>query len=231
MGNVSEELAFYNQIKDAKKLDGDGDICLKMLIAHLESNLNNVNTAREHLDPVKQMVNEGKVSESGVFSRYYRALAAFHKATANYAEFYKAALLFLAYTDLEEVTIEDRMVLSRDIALASLVCDTIFDFAEFLKSPLVKHLQNSEFAWMLQMVIEMNHGNVREFQALTSLNQKQIEKIPDFSKNVVKVTQKVIYLCVLNMILALNPHDRNVTFQQISEVCLLPVDKVGYSYY
>jgi hypothetical protein len=167
------------------------------------------------------------ITESLVFSRYYLALAEYQKVNGQYNEFYSTALLYLSYTDMEEFSDDEKLQLTVDIAMAGLMSDSIFDFAVFLSSPMMKNLDNHHYSWLKQLITHMNRGDVKSYLDLIQKNRSSIASFPNLANHMNNVHDKIVYLAVLNLVLNLNPHDRNVTFQTIAEHCMIPLDRVS----
>jgi hypothetical protein len=243
VGSLEGEISLYYMILNERpRLDRDGDICLKMCIAYCEILRGNLESCKSLLESVKDQVFEAQTAEAEVFSRYYRALSQFEKVwtqlfsflifnlsfqvRGNRYEFYKAALLYLVYSNLEDIRSEDKLNLAIDIAETALTSDVIFDFAQFLQSSLAKLLAESKFGFLIALLELMNGGKVQQFQQLFSQTQTEVENFPFMKKHLETMKQKVVYLAVLNMVLNLNPHDRNIPFTAISKECSIPLEQV-----
>lgn len=68
----------------------------------------------------------------------YGVRSLYFKARQDFGEYYKAALKHLCYVSTDAMPAEERESLARDIALAALLADSIYSFADLLMHPLVR---------------------------------------------------------------------------------------------
>mmetsp|Transcript_11881 Transcript_11881/g.12804 ORF Transcript_11881/g.12804 Transcript_11881/m.12804 type:complete len:171 (-) Transcript_11881:935-1447(-) len=113
--------------------------------------------------------------------------------------------------------------LAKRVALSSVLSETVFDFAVFLQSPLLSYL-NEDQLWLSNLVHIMNEGNVRGLKILVA--DKSLENFPLAISKWPQIQAKVVHLAVLNLILSLNPHDRNISFITLSEACQISLEEV-----
>jgi 26S proteasome regulatory subunit N9 len=71
--------------------------------------------------------------ETVIYASFYRVSAEYYKAKANYAQYYKSALLYLACVNIEELTPADRIERAYDLSLAALLGDMIYNFGELVR--------------------------------------------------------------------------------------------------
>ena len=85
------------------------------------------------LDEHKQAV-EGLVgADSVVHASYYRVACDYYGAVGPAEKFYKNALMFLAYTNYEDMKSQDRFDLAVNISIAALTGDGVFNFGEVVR--------------------------------------------------------------------------------------------------
>jgi len=73
-----------------------------------------------------------------VFSALYKNLAEIAKLQQDGPRFYKYALLYLAYTPVEDIPAAERSQFSIDVSEAALLAPLEFNFGELLDKPLIK---------------------------------------------------------------------------------------------
>lgn len=97
--------------------------------------------AKEKLEACKAVLVDFAELDSSVNSAYYRVSALLQKTVGEAGEFYTCSLLYLAYTPLDTLTLEERQALAFDLGLAALVAEKLYQFGELLLHPILKCLE------------------------------------------------------------------------------------------
>lgn len=111
------------------------------------------------------------------------------------------------------------------VALSSVLSNDVFDFAVFLQSSLPSSLE-VEYSWLKKLVHIMNDGDVEGLHSLGKNHQSEINRMNLIREGWSDIHAKVVHLAVLNLVLSLNPHDRNISFFTISHTCLISLNEV-----
>lgn len=143
------------------------------------------------------------------------------------AEFYKTALLYLAYTPADQLSAEETYALATDMALAALTGDGVYNFGEVIATPVLAVLQGSPNQYLHDLVIALNQGNIDVFNAVIDSNKEAY-----FSQDVLKnchdqVQQKVVLLSLMNVVFELPSHERNISYTTIATVSRVPIEQVS----
>ncbi len=141
-------------------------------------------------------------------------------------EFYKAALIFLAYTPIEDMPLDQRYVLATDMALASATGENVFNFGEVLATPILATLKNTPNEWMHDLVICLNRGDIDGFNLLVSSTEAYFAQ-PVLAARHEEIKKKLVLLCLMNMVFERAPHDRVLAFGDIATRTRIPIDQVG----
>jgi 26S proteasome regulatory subunit N9 len=142
-------------------------------------------------------------------------------------EFYKSALMFLAYTPIEDLTKEQAYILATDMALASVTGADIFNFGEVIATPILGVLKGTPNAWLEDLVMAMHKGDIDSFNATVDAHRTQYFAQPSLSSNHELVKKKVVLLSLLNIAFERPSHDRTVAFEDIASRTRIPVDQVS----
>jgi 26S proteasome regulatory subunit N9 len=86
-------------------------------------------TLDEHKDIIEGLVG----AESVVHAAYYRAACNYFGAVGPADKFYKSALMFLAYTNYDDMKANERFDLAVNISIAALTGDGVFNFGEVVR--------------------------------------------------------------------------------------------------
>lgn len=102
-------------------------------IAYAQLLLGDLPACKKSLDACEKLLNEQDTVEPVVNAGYYGVAADYFKVKADYGPYYKNALLYLACVDSEkELQGEDRVGRARDLCLAALLGETIYNFGELV---------------------------------------------------------------------------------------------------
>lgn len=92
------------------------------------------------LDEFKPAVEALVGAEPVVHAAYYRVACAYFGAVGPAEKFYKNALMFLAYTQYEDIPAKERFDLAVDISIAALTGDGVFNFGEVVRDQIITDL-------------------------------------------------------------------------------------------
>lgn len=216
-------------LESRERLGNEASMCLDMDLVTLKLRVGDVAGAKEMVESAKTQLPLVKATESVVFSKYYKALTEFKKIVGPPNEFYSAALMFLSYTTVEDMSATEQHTLATDMALASITGDDIYNFGEVLATPILKCLAGSESAWLLQLVEAMNLGSVPQFTQAVEANSKQYFATAVLaSKHESVVKPKIVLLSILNIAFERPSHDRVISFADIASRSVIAVDQVEW---
>lgn len=102
------------------------------------------------------------------------------KSTA--AEFYKNALLFLAYANVDKIPAEERKVFAFDLVVSALVGENVYSFGELVRrswsshsshplqisQPIIAVLAVDATKWLLDILSVFNHGDIAKWKTLAA---------------------------------------------------------------
>ena len=109
--------------------------------ARMETHCAHVLAAKEKLEACKAVLVDFAELDSSVNSAYYRVSALLQKTMGEAGEFYTCSLLYLAYTPLDTLSLEERQALAFDLGLAALCAEKLYQFGELLLHPILKCLE------------------------------------------------------------------------------------------
>ena len=85
------------------------------------------------IDENKHVIESLVGAEPIVHAAYYRVACDYYSALGPADKFYKNALMFLAYTQYDDMRPEERFDLAVNISIASLTGDGVFNFGEVVR--------------------------------------------------------------------------------------------------
>jgi len=177
---------------------------------------------RDILREVKDLIEKSGHVDNTVNSAYYKAYAEYLKLTEDPNEFYKNALLHLAYTPIENITHIEQQAMAYDLGIAALLGDNIYNFGELLGHPVIDSLKGSQAEWLLKILFAFNRGDIQEYQkqaeAFSSLQVLQTNK--NF------LIEKLQLMAVMELVFNRPADNRIIPFKDVSDATGVPLDRV-----
>ena len=249
--DTSIALDLYQKVLlSRERLGREAALCLDMEIAIIYMKIGKLDLAKASLEVAKEQIPSINSMEAVAFSKFYMATAEYRKAS-NYfliffviyhpfniniiflqlvgppQEFYNAALMFLSYTHVDDLSSESKYILATDMALASITGDDIFNFGEVIATPILSVLVGTPNQWLRDLVYALNSGKIDDFNLIVGANKESYSQQPALANRHEIVKQKVVLLCVLNIAFERSANDRLIPFEEIAVTARIPIDQVS----
>lgn len=102
-------------------------------VASFQLKLNQAEDVKKAIDESEKILDGFDSVEPIIYASFYRVSAEYYKAKANYAQYYKSALLFLACVDVEkDLGPQERIERAYDLSISALLGDMIYNFGELV---------------------------------------------------------------------------------------------------
>ncbi|XP_042022534.1 26S proteasome non-ATPase regulatory subunit 13 homolog A-like [Salvia splendens] len=183
----------------------------------------------------KKLLEEGKSTldsmtdiDPSVYASYYWISSQYHKARQEFAEFYRSALLYLAYTSVETLSESFKLDLTFDLSLAALLGENIYNFGELLAHPIIKSLMGTKVEWLYYILEAFNSGDLVRYQELCRVHGAALISQPALVQNEKKLLEKINILCLMEIIFSRPSEDRTIPLSIIAERTKLTVEDVEY---
>ncbi len=98
----------------------------------LKRKITGLSDSKQLLRKLKEQLDKLGYVDPRVQAHYYFAKSEFLKRNKDLNEFYRHALLYLAYVPLEEIPLIKQQALAFDIGIAALLGDSIYNFGELV---------------------------------------------------------------------------------------------------
>ena len=144
-------------------------------------------------------------------------------------EFYKHALLLLAYEPLSQMPHEEAVAISFNLGIAALCGDNLYNFGELLEHPVINVLQETQYAWLAHILRAFNAGDIAQYEVLVAAHHKELEAQPALLARVNFLKEKITLMCLTETLFQrIGPAaDRSVSFDHIATSCgKLPLNQV-----
>eukprot|EP00250_Pteridium_aquilinum_P001348 c11557_g1_i1 orf=163-1323(+) len=181
----------------------------------------------------KRLLEEGKSTldsmtdvDPSVHANFHWVSSQYFKSRQEFAEFYKSALMYLAYTSVETLSEPFKLDLAFDLSLAALLGDNIYNFGELLAHPIVKSLLGSSVDWLYHILQAFNSGDLAKYQELSRRYKVDLSAQPALVDNEKKLLEKINILCLMEIIFSRPSEDRTIPLSVIAERTNLSVKEV-----
>ncbi|PSR89269.1 26S proteasome non-ATPase regulatory subunit 13 A like, partial [Actinidia chinensis var. chinensis] len=162
------------------------------------------------------------------YASYYWVSSQYHKSRQEFAEFYKSALLYLAYKSVESLSESFKLDLAFDLSLAALLGENIYNFGELLAHPIIKSLLGTKVEWLYYILEAFNSGDLVRYQELCQVHSAALCAQPALVENEKKLLEKINILCLMEIIFSRPSEDRTIPLRIIAERTKLAVEDVEY---
>ncbi|XP_075522672.1 26S proteasome non-ATPase regulatory subunit 13 homolog B-like [Primulina tabacum] len=183
----------------------------------------------------KKLLDEGKCTldsmtdiDPSVYASFYWVSSQYLKSRQEFAEFYKSALLFLAYTAVDSLSESFKLDLAFDLSLSALLGENIYNFGELLAHPIIKSLLGTKVEWLYYIIEAFNSGDLIRYQELCNVHGAALRTQPALVQNEKKLLEKINILCLMEIIFSRSSDDRTIPLSVIADRTRLTVEDVEY---
>ncbi|KAI5863591.1 hypothetical protein GGS23DRAFT_564552 [Durotheca rogersii] len=220
-----ERLAFLSDL--AKRVDNensqDAFVYAAVAVAHVELDLQDAEAARRSLDRAERILDGFDSVETKVHAAFYQINADYYEARADFASYYRNALLYLACIDLASLSDAERRARARDLGVAALVSDSIYNFGELLQHPILAAL-TGDVAWLRDLLRAFNRGDLAAYDVLSG----HIASHPLLREHAAGIRQKIYLAALTESVFRRPPHQRAMTFDAISADTKVRPDEIEH---
>ncbi|KAF3447707.1 hypothetical protein FNV43_RR08410 [Rhamnella rubrinervis] len=158
--------------------------------------------------------------DPSVYANYYWVSSQFYKFRQEFSDFYKSALLYLAYTSVESLSDSFKLDLAFDLSLSA--CWEITSTTlESCSHPIIKSLLGTKVEWLYYILQAFNNGDLVRYQELCVYNSA-LRAQPALVENEKKLLEKINILCLMEIIF------RTIPLSIIAERTKLSIEDVEH---
>jgi 26S proteasome regulatory subunit N9 len=194
-------------------------------VASVKLRLDDSEGARKDLDRAETLLENFDSVETVVHASFYRVNADYYQAKAEFASYYKNALLYLACVEIADLTREEQESRAYNLSIAALVSDSIYNFGELLLHPILNALQPPHsHSWLRDLLFAFNRGDLAAFDRLSN----NLSKDSLLETHKMFLYQKISLAALTELVFRRPPHDRAMTFQTISQETKVKPDEIEH---
>ncbi len=199
---------------EEKKGSNEAVCILKTEIATWLLRTKDYEGCRDLLRTVRDTIDKTGHVDNTVHAAYYKTYAEYLKVTEDPNEFYKNALLYLAYTPIEQLQLIEQQAMAFDLGIAALLGDAIYNFGELLGHPVVESLTGSQAEWLYNLLLAFNRGNIAEYQKIV----QNTPSMPDILKQNSKfLLEKVQLMSLMELVFNRPADNRIISFADVAQ--------------
>jgi len=222
--NTQASMTFLKQESERILQVPDNEYASCLLQLEITSRIINLGELKESKDKLDEL--QGKIEgyyPAVVHAKFYEVFAQFYKRKGMASNFFKSSILFLGYSDVSQIQLDNQIAIAYDIGVAALVGEDIYNFGELLGHPIIRVLGQGVHQWLADLLFTFANGDIRRFDQIFGENLQSQEIL---QRNAIFLRQKIRILSLIEMLFRRTSSERSVSFIEISQSCDLAVKEV-----
>jgi len=163
-----------------------------------------------------------------VHSAFYETAMTYRKAVGPPEAYYREAIQYVAYTSLSDLSQEEKYNLATDLSLAALTGEGVFNFGEVVTAPALQCLEGTDLYYLVELLSAGARGDVLGFQRVADAHASAIQMQSSLVSRAEAVKEKITLLALVNMVFERPSLERTLSFEDIAERVVVPVDQVEW---
>lgn len=215
----------------------------KIGLLTLQLGENDSDTKKESLDKIYTMIKTNGpllkqlVSDTPeaviVNAAHYETSMTYYKIVGPPEAFYNEAVDYLNYYQPKEgdaaATDTKSQTLAIDLCLAALTGEGVYNLGQVVSNPILKVLEQTPQAWLVELLKDCALGNVSNFKKLCQETYpSQIASQPALVNMGQQMQEKITLLGLVELVFAKPASERTLTFAEIAEGLEIPVEQVEW---
>eukprot|EP00877_Chromochloris_zofingiensis_P005250 jgi/Chrzof1/14726/Cz09g13170.t1 len=229
----SQAIAFLQSVVDklqtSKLPRSDQPILfLQMQVAQQKLETGDIQSCKVAIEAGKEALDSMTDVDPSISASVYYVSSLYYKAKHDYAEFYKSSMMYLAFVSSEDLPYDFKLPLAVDIALAALLGEHIYNFAQLLMHPIVKVLDNSPYQWLHELLNCFHQGDLHLYDELCKRHAAALNAQPALVENERRLREKITISCLMDLISSMPPEERSIPLSTIAQRTKLSIDGVEF---
>mmetsp|Transcript_24799 Transcript_24799/g.55369 ORF Transcript_24799/g.55369 Transcript_24799/m.55369 type:complete len:424 (-) Transcript_24799:159-1430(-) len=198
---------------------------------------------KEKLDAIYSMIKENGpllkqlVSDTPeaivVNASHYETSMTYYKIVGPPEAFYNEAVDYLNYYQPKEgdaaATDTKSQTLAIDLCLAALTGEGVYNLGQVVSNPILKVLEATPEAWLVELLKACSKGNVNNFKKLCrGTYPSQIASQPALVNMGQQMQEKITLLGLVELVFAKPASERTLSFAEIAEGLEIPPEQVEW---
>lgn len=201
---------------------------LNMHIAQLQLETGGVQECKALIEEGREQLEVLSEVDPCVSAAVYYVSSLYYKWKKDYAEFYKSSLMYLAFVSSDSLAYDFKLPLAVDIALAALLGDQVYNFAQILTHPIVKVLHHGPYEWLYELLECFHAGDLHSYDELCQRHATVLNAQPALVANERRLREKILISCLMGLISRLPAEERRIPLSTIGDKTKLDIDGVEF---
>lgn len=203
-------------------------VFLKTHVAQEQLALQRPQEAKALLEEAKEQLGQLTDVDPSVSASVYYVSSQYNKGKQDYAEFYKDSLLYLSYVSSDALDYQFKLQLAVDIALAALLGENLYNYAQLLMHPIITVLDGSSYAWLRELLECFNDGDLATYNELCVKHAAVLNAQPGLVANERRLREKVTISVLMALVWSLPAEERTIPLSAIAARTKLDTDGVEF---
>ncbi|CRG99167.1 26S proteasome regulatory subunit RPN9, putative [Plasmodium relictum] len=219
-----------NYLKESEQnLENDKDAiiiyrCI-LILKYIE--LKDFKSCENEIENTKNML-QGVIGLNVAAHKFYNfALMNYYKVLNKSDLFVKYALLYLAYTPLDDLDESEKVEIGKYICIHSIISEDVYNIGEIIQLPLIDVCikNNEETEWLYQLIYVYNEGKIDSFNEIVKKYEANIKNtiLKDYEKSMLK---KITLLALMDLAFRKKKQRSDISFTEIAEHCKIDIKEV-----
>eukprot|EP01028_Stygiella_incarcerata_P003288 TRINITY_DN1644_c0_g1_i1.p1 TRINITY_DN1644_c0_g1~~TRINITY_DN1644_c0_g1_i1.p1 ORF type:complete len:385 (-),score=112.34 TRINITY_DN1644_c0_g1_i1:1179-2333(-) len=183
---------------------------------------------KEILLECKEKIEALEGLDGSVYSIFYNAQMEHDHTFGTFSEYYRTALLYLAYTNADQIDISEQRRIAFSVGIAALLAEDVHNFGELLMHPAVESLRNTRNEWLLDLLLAFHRGDLDAYERVIVKEAESMQAVPILIQNVHRLNEKIQLMCLMEHIFNTFPGNQMYSFEEISGKTNVPADEVDF---
>ncbi|KAG2487135.1 hypothetical protein HYH03_014248 [Edaphochlamys debaryana] len=201
---------------------------LRMHVAQHKLETGQVPECKQISEDVTERLGKLHDVDPSVSASVYYVTSLYHKAQANYADFYRSTLMYLSYVSSDTLQPDFKLRLAVDVSLAALLGEHIYSFGQLLQHPIMASLDGTPSQWLHEMLRCFNDGNMHLYDELCSKYATQLNAQPALVAHERRLREKITLMSLLDLISSTPAEQRTISLSTVGQRTKLDADGVEF---
>lgn len=175
--------------------------------------------AKEILDTLAKEVADAYEVDAIIQSTIHRTCAMLWKALNRPQDFFRSSILYLSYTPIAAIPVEQRPTIAFEVGVAALIAPEEYEFAELLQQELVISLTGSEHEWLKDLLQAFGEGSFSLFDEARAVHKAKIQATQALNAAESVIRTKMEALALMELAFRKPKKQRRLTFAEIADHC------------
>jgi len=178
---------------------------------------------KENTVTLQELANSTESEVASVHSSYYETAMELYKIVGPAHLFYKHAIQFLHYSPLSTLTEEQIKVLARDLSLAALVGEGVYNLGEIVyeNEVLLNSLEGGEEGYLVELMRGAAEGKILSLAVYK-------DKLTQNGCDLRVIEEKIMLLALIHMVFEKESGERSLKFGEIAKRLDVALEQVEW---